>query len=122
MAGVILHALDRATPGCYNLAGDGALSLRQIATRLGKRTRELPAGLLTTALAIGSRLGLTRYGPEQLDFLRYRPVLLNTALKQVLGYTPRKTSAQALDAFIAARAQQGRPVHIGPLLPPQDRP
>jgi UDP-glucose 4-epimerase len=113
--GAIEHALDGAPPGCYNLAGDGALTLQQIAARLGKRTRELPAGLLTAALAIGSRLGLTRYGPEQLDFLRYRPVLLNTALRHGFGYTPRKTSAQALDAFIAARAQQGRPVHVGAL-------
>ncbi|TDM08158.1 MAG: epimerase [Ideonella sp. MAG2] len=119
VAGAVLHALaGGAPPSCYNLAGDGALGLRQIAERLGKRTRELPAGLLTAALAVGSRLGLTRYGPEQLDFLRYRPVLLNTALKEVFGYTPRKTSAQALDAFIQARAEQGRPVHIGSL--PQD--
>ncbi|MEZ5665197.1 MAG: SDR family oxidoreductase [Burkholderiaceae bacterium] len=119
VAGAIVHALDGAPPGCYNLAGDGALTIHQIAARLGKRTRDLPAGLLTTALAVGSRLGLTRYGPEQLDFLRYRPVLLNTALKTVFGYTPRKSSAQALDGFILARAQQGRPVHVGPLPSPQ---
>lgn len=110
VTGAILHALEGAEPGCYNLAGDGALTIHQIALRLGKRTRELPAWLLIAALTIGSRLGLTRYGPEQLDFLRYRPVLLNTALKQRFGYVPRKTSAQALDAFIAARERQGRPV------------
>lgn len=110
VTGAVLCALNGAEPGCYNLAGDGALTIHQIAARLGKRTRVLPAGLLQAALALGSRLGLTRYGPEQLDFLRYRPVLLNTALKTRLGYVPRKTSAQALDAFIAARARQGRPV------------
>jgi UDP-glucose 4-epimerase len=115
VAGAICHALDGAPAGCYNLAGDGALTIHQIAARLGKRTRELPAWLLTAALAAGSRLGLTRYGPEQLDFLRYRPVLLNTALKTVFGYIPRKTSAQALDAFILVRARQGRPVHVGAL-------
>lgn len=122
VAGAIAHALDGAPPGCYNLAGDGALSIHQIAARLGKRTRDLPAGLLTAALTIGARLGLTRYGPEQLDFLRYRPVLLNTALKKRFGYTPRKTSAQALDAFITARAAQGRPVHRGAWPPSPDRP
>lgn len=117
VAGAICHALEGAPAGCYNLAGDGALTIHQIAARLGKRTRDLPAGLLTAALAVGSSLGLTRYGPEQLDFLRYRPVLLNTALKNLFGYTPRKTSAQALDAFILARASQGRPVHVGALPP-----
>ena len=113
VTGAILHALRTQRAGCFNLAGDGALPLREIAQRLGKPVLELPAGLLRTALAVGSALGVSRYGPEQLDFLRYRPVLLNTALKEVLGYVPGKTSAQAFDAFVAARARQGRPVAAG---------
>ena len=115
VVGALLHALSGAAqPGCYNLAGDGALTIHQIAQRLGKRTRNFPPGLLKAALWLGSRLGASRYGPEQLDFLRYRPVLLNTALKQRFGYTPGKTSAQAFDAFVAARAAQGRPVTAAP--------
>lgn len=111
VTGAIEHALSGNAPaGCYNLAGDGALTIHQIAQRLGKRTRVLPAGLIKTALAVGKALGVSRYGPEQLDFLRYRPVLLNTALKTRFGYTPARTSAQAFDAFVAARAAQGRPV------------
>lgn len=110
VTGAILHALRTQRAGCFNLAGDGALPLREIARRLGKPVLELPAGLLRAALAVGSALGQSRYGPEQLDFLRYRPVLLNAALKEVLGYVPGKTSAEAFDAFVAARARQGRPV------------
>ncbi|WP_370679155.1 SDR family oxidoreductase [Comamonas sp. GB3 AK4-5] len=111
VTGAILHALQGAAPGCYNLAGDGALTIHEIAERLGKTTRVLPAGLLQAALWLGSHLGVSRYGPEQLDFLRYRPVLLNTALKS-WGYVPGKTSAQAFDAFVAARQAQGRPVAL----------
>ena len=111
VTGAVMHALDGATPGCYNLAGDGALSIHDIASRLGKRTLNLPAGLLRSALWVGSSLSISRYGPEQLDFLRYRPVLLNTALKQ-WGYVPRKTSAQAFEAFVAARQAQGRPLRV----------
>ncbi len=110
VTGAILHALRTRRAGCYNLAGDGALPLREIARRLGKPVLELPAGLLRAALAMGSALGVSRYGPEQLDFLRYRPVLLNTALKEQMGYVPAKTSSEAFDAFVAARARQGRPV------------
>lgn len=111
VCGALLHALDgQGPPGCYNLAGDGALSIHAIAARLGKRPRVLPAGLLRSVLRVGRLLGIGRYGPEQLDFLRYRPVLANTALKQVFGYVPRKTSAQAFDAFVAARTAQGRPL------------
>ncbi|MDL5039135.1 SDR family oxidoreductase [Comamonas resistens] len=107
VTGAMLHALSGAAPGCYNLAGDGALTIHEIAARLGKTTLDLPASLLRSALFIGARLGVSRYGPEQLDFLRYRPVLLNAALKR-WGYVPRKTSAEAFDAFVAARQAQGR--------------
>jgi len=108
VTGAIVHALSGQAPGgCYNLAGDGALTIFEIAQRLNKRPRILPAWLLKTALWLGSRLGLSRYGPEQLDFLRYRPVLLNTALKTRFGYTPAKTSAQAFDAFV--RVKNKRP-------------
>jgi UDP-glucose 4-epimerase len=113
VTGAIVHALGTRRAGCFNLAGDGALPLREIARRLGKPLLALPAGLLRTSLAVGSTLGVSRYGPEQLDFLRYRPVLLNTALKEVLGYVPGKTSSEAFDAFVAARARQGRPVASG---------
>ena len=110
VAGAILHALRTRGAGCFNLAGDGALTLPEIAARLGKPLLALPAALLRAGLAVGKALRLTRYGPEQLDFLRYRPVLLNTALKEEFGYRPAKTSAQAFESFVAARAAQGRPV------------
>ena len=110
VTGAIVHALSGQAPsGCFNLAGDGALTIFDIAQRLNKRPRVLPAWLLKTALWLGSRLGLSRYGPEQLDFLRYRPVLLNTTLKRRFGYVPAKTSAQAFDAFVSAR-ETHRPI------------
>jgi UDP-glucose 4-epimerase len=106
VTGAIVHALSGQAPsGCFNLAGDGTLTIFEIAQRLNKRPRVLPAWLLKTALWLGSRLGLSRYGPEQLDFLRYRPVLLNTALKSQFGYTPDKTSAQAFEAYRQAQAK-----------------
>lgn len=110
VTGVILHALRTRKSGCFNLAGDGALPLSEIAERLGKPLLKLPAALLQLALKIGHSLGVSQYGPEQLDFLRYRPVLLNTALKTELGYTPSKTSREAFNSFVEARRKQGRPI------------
>ena len=110
VTGAIVHALSGAPAGCYNLVGDGALTIHEIAQRLGKKAIDWPAGVLHAALAVGSVLGVSRYGPDQLDFLRYRPVLRNTLLKTRFGFVPAKTSAQAFDAFVAARAAQGRPV------------
>jgi len=95
----IEHALDGAPAGVYNLAGDGALELAEIARRLGKRVVAVPAGLLRTLLAVLQTLGLSRYGPEQVNFLRYRPVLDNRRLKDTFGYTPRLSSAEVFELY-----------------------
>ena len=99
----LLRAIDGGPPGVYNLAGDGVLTMPQIAARLGRRCRVLPAWLLTVALALARPLGLTRYGPEQVGFLRWRPVLDNTRLKTVFGYVPRHSSAEAFERWAALR-------------------
>jgi UDP-glucose 4-epimerase len=103
VVGVILHALQGAPAGIYNVAGDGALTIHQVAAHMGKRCRVLPPWLLQTALWLGRRLGLTQYGPEQLRFLQYRPVLDNRRLKEDFGYRPRKTSAEVFDFWWQAR-------------------
>ena len=108
VVGIILRAIGDGPAGIYNVAGDGALTIDQIAHKLGKKTRPLPSWLLRSALSILKLLGLTQYGPEQLDFLRYRPVLLNTKLKTVFGYTPTYTSEQVLDVYRSARQQQSQ--------------
>lgn len=88
--------------GIYNLAGDGALSAREIAARLGKRYLPLPASVIALALAMLKRGGKSAYGPEQVKFLRYRPVLSNRALKERFGYTPQRTSREAFEAYADA--------------------
>ena len=97
------RAIDGGPAGIYNLAGDGVLTLPEIAARLGKRCRVVPAWALTAALGVARPLGLTRYGPEQVGFLRWRPVLDNTRLKTVFGFVPRHTSAQAFERWAASR-------------------
>ena len=106
VVGAILHGIDSRATGIFNVAGDGKLTIFEIAGRLGKSCRVLPAGLLKTALWVLKKLNLTQYGPEQLDFLRYRPVLLNTRLKNEFGYTPRLSSAQVFDLYRASRQQR----------------
>jgi UDP-glucose 4-epimerase len=57
------------------------------------------AGLMRAVLAVLHPLGVSRYGPEQVDFLRYRPVLDNRRLKEVFGYVPRLTSAEVFELY-----------------------
>jgi UDP-glucose 4-epimerase len=89
--------------GVFNLAGDGAVPLRTIASELGKRYVPVPASIVRAALAVLRPLKLAPYGPEQVDFLRYRPVLSNRRLVAEFGHTPSKTSLQALQAWKEAR-------------------
>lgn len=103
VVGCILRAVAGGPAGAYNVAGDGALTIHEIAARMGKRCRVLPAWLLRAALAVLKPLRLTRYGPEQLDFLRYRPVLDNARLKSRFGYVPRLTSSQVFDLYLRGR-------------------
>ena len=109
VVGAIAHAIRTEAAGIYNVAGDGALSIQEIAQRLGKRCLTLPPVLLRAALALLHPLGLTRYGPEQVDFLRYRPVLDNRRLKEELGYVPRKSSAEAFDFYCRSHGLGGNP-------------
>lgn len=97
---IVLIGLREQRTGIYNVAGDGALTLEQLAQRLGKPTLRIPAWLLRAGLWLGQRLRLTAYGPEQVDFLRYRPVLSNRALREQFGYQPAKTSAEVFEYFL----------------------
>ncbi len=72
---VVLAAVDSPVTGVFNVAGEGTVTVPEIARVLGKRTLVVPEPLLRRALAVGRRLGLTEYGPEQTVFLAHRPVL-----------------------------------------------
>lgn len=99
LAHIVERAATTGPAGIYNVAGDGWLSVDELAQALGKPVLRLPAWALKTALAIAHPLGLSQYGPEQVRFLQYRPVLDNTRLKDVFGYTPALTSAQVFDLW-----------------------
>ena len=101
LVAIVLAGVQNSKTGIYNLAGDGALTVHELAGLMHKSLLQLPAWLLRTALWLGSRLGISHYGPEQVDFLRYRPVLSNQALKQQFGYQPRKTSAEVFAFYLA---------------------
>lgn len=108
VVGAVEHAIFAGPPGIYNVAGDGALSIQEIAARLGKRCVTIPAPVLQAVLAVLHPLRLSRYGPEQVDFLRYRPVLDNRRLKERFGYVPRLTSSEVLELFRKARGLGAR--------------
>ncbi len=98
VACLVKGVVERSS-GIFNLAGDGMTTMPEIAHRLGKRYIPVPAWVLRVALAVLHRVGLSQYGPEQVDFLRYRPVLANARLKERFGYTPRLTSTEVFEHY-----------------------
>lgn len=103
----ILHGIDTRAEGIYNLAGDGALPMREIARLLGKPYLPIPAFVLRAALFVLHALGLSRYGPEQVRFLMYRPVLSNDKLKAEFGYRPEMTTREVFDFYLKSRREHG---------------
>ncbi len=95
----VVKGIREGRQGIYNLAGDGALPIAEIAQIIGKPHVAIPAWLIQGALRVLNPIGLSQYGPEQVDFLRYRPVLSNDALKNDFGYTPQKTSREVFDFY-----------------------
>ncbi len=85
--------------GIYNLAGDGVMTLREIAHALGKPFIALPTKWVQRGLGVMQRYGIGPYGPEQTMFLQYRPVLSNRRLKEQMGYVPRRTTREVFSLY-----------------------
>lgn len=95
LTAIIVQAVTGKVTGIFNVAGDGWLSVDDIAKILGKNVIAIPAVVLKTTLWFASLMRLSQYGPEQVRFLQYRPVLDNTALKSIFGYSPTLSSHHA---------------------------
>ncbi len=81
--------------GIFNVAGDGFLTLKEIAKLTGKKYNPKSLFILKRGLRISKILGITKFGPEQLKFLQYRPVLDNSKLKNEFKYIPQKNTKEA---------------------------
>ncbi len=92
--------------GIYNLAGDGAIRNADLAVLLNKKYLSIPASVLRLGLGVGNKLGLTQYGPDQLLFIQYRPVLDNRKLKEEFGYIPKKSSLETFEYYLEAKKKK----------------
>lgn len=96
----IMRGILNDVTGIYNIAGDGVLTMQEIAAILDKPYVSLPVWLVKSSLWILSKMNLSQYGPEQVNFLRYRPVLSNRRLKEEFGYIPEKTTQEVFYYYL----------------------
>ncbi|MFG2298908.1 NAD-dependent epimerase/dehydratase family protein [Streptomyces sp. NPDC048603] len=89
--------------GTFNIAGDGVLLLSQCSRRLGRPTVPL---LLPAVTWVGSALravGVTDFSPEQIRLMTHGRVVETTQMRDVLGFDPLYTTAEAFADFARSR-------------------
>lgn len=96
----LIYAVTAKKTGIFNLAGDGALTIDERAKMMKKKVVYLSATAIEKGLKYLKQFQLSQYGPEQVNFIRYRPVLDNKKLKDDFGYIPKKTSKEVFELFV----------------------
>lgn len=89
--------------GTFNIAGDGVLLLSQCARRLGRPTVPLPLPAVTWAGSLVRKVGMTDFSPEQIRLLTHGRVVATERMRDVLGFRPRYTTAEAFAEFARSR-------------------
>ncbi len=95
-------ALTTDARGTFNLAADEGLRLSEMAEIMGRPLVPLPAWLSYPLVEILYRVWLLPFGASQLDYIRYPLSMSNEKIRRELGFAPRHTSRQALEAFRGA--------------------
>ena len=94
------------TPGAYNLAGEGTITLGDLARELGWRSIPVPSQLVTAA-AVGAALPLV---PSQLQWVNAGrvPVVMDTSrAHRELRWRPKYDTREVLRLTVAAAREQG---------------
>jgi UDP-glucose 4-epimerase len=99
----LYRATRREHGGIYNVAADGVLLLSQAIRICGKPTLPVPLPMATPLAAAMRRFGLIDFPTDQLQFLVFGRVADNSRLKERFGFTPARTTRQALDEFVTGR-------------------
>ncbi len=87
--------------GTFNVAGAGVLLLSQAIRRAGRTSLQVPSPAVSFAGSLFRRAGLVDFSPEQLRFLQFGRGVDTTRLGEDFGFTPRYTTLEAFDDFVA---------------------
>jgi UDP-glucose 4-epimerase len=96
---IALAATVPAPPGAYNIAGDGVVTISDVAKAFGGRPVRVPAAAASAASAAIARLPFVPAELEWLHGARTSVVMDTTKAKKDLGWQPTYTSAETLAAL-----------------------
>jgi UDP-glucose 4-epimerase len=98
--------VGRGTPGVYNLAGPGILTMSDLAAALGWYSVPLPDLALDAAAELVSRLPFVPTEAQWIESFR-SPVLMDTAkARRELRWRPRHDAAETLREMVEARSDR----------------
>jgi UDP-glucose 4-epimerase len=99
--------LGRGEPGVYNLAGDGTLTMADLADALGWYSVPVPDLAMGAAAELVARLPFVPDEAQWIESVR-RPVIMDTTrARELLGWQPRYNARQTLALMVqAARSEQ----------------
>ena len=100
-AAIALAAVAPAPPGAYNIAGNGVVTISEVAAVLGGRPVRVPVAAASAASAAISRLPFVPTLVEWLHVARASVVMDTTRAQRDLGWRPTHTSAEALESLAA---------------------
>ena len=101
-AAIALAATTSAAPGAYNIAGDGVLSMSDVAKALGARPVRVPRVAMSAASEVLARLPFVPSALEWLHVGRTSVVMDTSKAKSQLGWTPKYTAAETLSGLTKA--------------------
>jgi UDP-glucose 4-epimerase len=91
-------ALRPGVRGIYNVAGPGVLPLSEVIERVGRPSVAVPHPLARRFLDHLWRLGFSDFPGREIDYLRFVCMVDDRRARQELGYQPRKTLEETIDA------------------------
>lgn len=100
---IALAATTSAPTGAYNLAGDGVISMSNVAEALGARPVRVPKVAASAASEVIARMPFVPSALEWLHIGRTSVVMDTAKAKSQLGWTPKYDSAETLAALAEVR-------------------
>jgi UDP-glucose 4-epimerase len=111
-AGLTAAVIGRGTPGVYNLAGDGELTMADLASELGWYAVPVPELAVDATAQVVARLPFLPPDARWIEAFRV-PVLMDTTkAKSELGWSPAHDARETLHDMVTA-ARGGEPDRAG---------
>jgi UDP-glucose 4-epimerase len=100
-------ALGRGEPGIYNLAGEGILTMSDLADALGWHLLPVPEIAVDATAELTSRLPFMPPEAEWLQSFRVPTIMDTTKARKGLAWRPKKDARATLRETVQAARDQG---------------